>query len=136
VLTIASRSSERIPRVLVVDDNVDSTDILSQLLSQRGYAVKSAADGPGALQVIAGWTPDVALLNIARPGMSGFDLADCLRLMPAYATLPLVALTGFSDMERRRRSTELGFAAYLTKPIDLLSLLQLLAELTADATST
>jgi len=131
----ATTDSETVrpPRVLVVDDNVDSTDILSQLLSQRGYAVQSAQDGPGALRLLAGWAPDVALLNLALPGMSGFDLADCVRLMPAYASLPLVALTGFSDAARRRRSVELGFAAYVTKPVDLLSLFQLLEELAPNA---
>ena len=82
-----------------------------------------------ALAKAAAFQPQILLLDIGLPGMSGYVLAGKLREIPAIASAPVVALTGYGQAEDRRRSAEAGFAAHLTKPVDMGALRELLAAL-------
>jgi CheY-like chemotaxis protein/nitrogen-specific signal transduction histidine kinase len=115
-------------RVLVVDDNADAAESLAMLLGLLGYEVRTAHDGPAALREAAAFRPDVALLDIGMPGMSGHDVARRLRQTPGLDGLLLVAMTGWGQDEDRRRSREAGFNHHLVKPVDAAALHQLLAE--------
>jgi len=105
-------------RVLVVDDNVDAATSLALLLKLDGHDVKLAHDGPAALLAARSFEPQVVLLDIGLPGMSGYEVARELRRDPAFAETTLIALTGYGQAEDRRKSKSAGFDHHLTKPID------------------
>ena len=105
-------------RVLVVDDQEDSAELLSVILEGRGHATCVACDGPSALALAEAFQPHVGLLDLGLPGMSGLELATRLRAMPGLARLRLVAVTGYGHAEDRRRAHEAGFDEHLVKPVD------------------
>jgi len=115
-------------RVLVVDDNVDAAQTLGALLEMSGHAVTLAHDGAGALAEAARCVPQVVFLDIGLPDQSGFDLAPLLRRVPGLAQATLVALTGWGAEQDRRRSSDAGFDAHLTKPADFANVEKLLRE--------
>lgn len=114
-------------RVLVVDDNRDSADSLSMLLKIMGHDVQTAYDGPEALESVAHYHPDVVLLDIGLPSMSGYDVAGTLQSAPDRPHMVLIAVTGYGQDEDRRRSREAGFDHHLVKPVDAASLNKLIA---------
>ncbi|HZX79517.1 MAG TPA: response regulator, partial [Lysobacter sp.] len=115
-------------RVLVVDDNADALLMLEALLGLEGYEVRGAGDGESALALLDAFVPDVALLDIGLPGMSGYELAARLRADARSARTRLVALTGWGREEDRARAHAAGFDAHLTKPVDPAMLLRLVAD--------
>ncbi|MED5620748.1 ATP-binding response regulator [Ideonella sp. BN130291] len=115
-------------RVLVVDDNRDSADSMGELLTSCGHQTRVAYSGAEALQVLADWTPQVALLDIGLPDMTGHDLAQRIRANGPDTVPVLVALTGWGQATDMERSREAGFAHHLTKPADIGALLALVDE--------
>lgn len=111
-------------RVLIVDDNIDAATSLSYVLTLAGYQVRIAHDGAGALEVAGELRPDVVLLDIGLPGMSGHDVARRLRAEAWGRDLQLIAVTGWGQDGDRAKSLEAGFDEHLTKPIDPETLLQ------------
>jgi PAS domain S-box-containing protein len=105
-------------RVLVVDDNPDAAELLQRALSEVGHEVRTAADGPSALQLVATFAPDIAFLDIGLPVMDGYELALHLRGLPHLAVTPLVAVTGYAQDDDRQRALANGFAEHLTKPLE------------------
>jgi signal transduction histidine kinase/DNA-binding response OmpR family regulator len=105
-------------RVLVVDDNRDAADSLSMLLALQGHTPEVAYSGDEAIQRAENFRPEVALLDIGLPGMSGYELAQRLRAMPQLAGIRLVAITGYGQPEDYQRTREAGFDEHLVKPID------------------
>jgi CheY-like chemotaxis protein len=103
----------------VVDDHRDSADSLSSLLRRLGHHVRVAYDGRSALAIAEGWRPDVAILEIAMPGMDGYELARRLRAGLSGREMVLIALTGFDDDAYRRLAMEAGLDRYLVKPVSL-----------------
>jgi PAS domain S-box-containing protein len=114
-------------RVLVVDDNIDARDMLAELLSMVGHEVKTAGDGPAALEVARSFAPQVAVLDIGLPGMNGHELARCLRRLDGGGQMRLIALTGYGQSSDREKCIEAGFDGHFVKPIDLESLLEWVA---------
>jgi two-component system CheB/CheR fusion protein len=114
-------------RVLVVDDNVDAAESLATMIRTWGHEVRVAYDGPEALAVVPPYHPDLILLDIGLPGMSGYQVARSLRRQPEFKEVRLVALTGYGQEEDRRRSKEAGFDQHLVKPVEPNSLRKLLA---------
>ncbi len=113
-------------RVLVVDDNRDAALSLATLLDLEGFRTAVAHDGVHALQCIADFVPDVVLLDIGLPGMSGYDVCRAIRATPAGKSMQLVALTGWGQTDDRRQSQEAGFDAHLVKPVEHAALLETL----------
>ena len=105
-------------RVLVVDDNHDSAESLAVLLRLLGQEVELAHDGPSALEAAAAFEPELVLLDIGLPGLSGLEVARRLRQTPVGKQARLIAMTGYGQEEDRRRSMEAGFDRHLVKPID------------------
>jgi signal transduction histidine kinase/ActR/RegA family two-component response regulator len=105
-------------QVLVVDDNVDSADMLAAMVEMLAHEVRVEHDGPGALQAAEMWRPRVGLLDIGLPGMDGYEVARRLRANPETASMLLVAITGWGQEDDRRRAREAGFDAHFTKPAD------------------
>jgi two-component system CheB/CheR fusion protein len=118
-------------RVLVVDDSRDSADSLGILLRHLGAEAQVVYDGVSAVEALRGFRPSVVFLDIAMPGMDGYETARRLRSMPEGRDLALVALTGWGQDEDRRRSRAEGFAKHLLKPVDAEALRGLLSSLEA-----
>ncbi|MCZ4312205.1 hybrid sensor histidine kinase/response regulator [Comamonadaceae bacterium G21597-S1] len=120
-------------RLLVVDDNIDAAQTLCSLLESWGHHVACAHDGPAALAHIAGFDPEVLLLDIGLPGMDGYALAQAVRQQPRADDQPrlLVAVTGYGDAAARQRSAAAGYDQHLTKPVDADALARVLQEFVA-----
>ncbi len=117
-------------RVLVVDDNVDSAQMLGRLLSLAGHEVSLAHDGHAALAGAAAASADLVLLDIGLPGMDGYAVAARLRAT-GDACPTLVALTGYGREDDLRRSRDAGFDHHLVKPIDIAQLRRIILEVRA-----
>jgi PAS domain S-box-containing protein len=113
-------------RVLDVDDNRDAAQSLAMLVELLGNDVSVAFDGAEALGRAPVFQPTIVLLDLSMPGMSGFEVASRLRQQADLAPLRLVALSGRSEDEYRRRSAAAGFDDHLVKPIDLPTLQRVL----------
>lgn len=105
-------------RILVVDDNVDAALTISTLLKAWGHDVQAAFNGPSALNIVRSFQPEIILLDIGLPGMSGYEVARHLRAEPAAHGVILAALTGYGQESDRLRSLEAGFDYHITKPAD------------------
>ncbi len=105
--------------ILVVDDSRDGADSLAFLLKAAGHSVTTAYDGPNALSLAEEQLPDVVLLDIGMPEMSGYDVARAIRREAWGRNMRLIALTGWGQAEHRRRSIEVGFDDHLVKPVEL-----------------
>jgi CheY-like chemotaxis protein len=114
-------------RILIADDNEDAVESLALMLNLMGNETRTAPDGLAALQVGETFAPDVVLLDIGMPKLNGYDAARRMRALPWGSRLVLVALTGRSQDEDRRRSHEAGFDFHLVKPIEPTALEKLLA---------
>jgi len=110
-------------RILIVDDNEDARMLLSDMLAAIGHEVRSAGDGPEALEVIKDFTPEVAILDIGLPAMDGYELATRLRATMQETTPRLIALSGFGQAADQQRSRSAGFDRHLVKPVELRRLL-------------
>jgi PAS domain S-box-containing protein len=105
-------------RILVVDDHQDSTDSLALFLRLRGHEVRTAHDGPTALDEIERYRPEVVFLDLGLPGMSGYDVARRVRMRTDLGPLQLVALTGYGTDGDRQKTRDAGFDVHLAKPVD------------------
>lgn len=106
-------------KILVADDSQDGADSLSFLLRAAGHDVSTAYDGRAAIQMAEQLRPDVMLLDIGMPEVSGYDVARAIRRESWGRSTRLIALTGWGQAEHRRRSLEVGFDDHLVKPVEL-----------------
>jgi PAS domain S-box-containing protein len=106
-------------RILVVDDNRDAALSLTMLLKILGSDVETALDGQAALRVADTFRPTVVLMDLGMPGMSGYDVAKCMRALPQFENVTLIALTGWGQEQDRLRTREAGFDHHLVKPVNL-----------------
>jgi adenylate cyclase len=104
-------------RILVVDDTPSNVKLLADILSTRGYAVLTATNGAEALARVERDAPDLVLLDVMMPGMSGYEVCRKLRDNPATATLPVVMVTALDPGQERVKGLEAGADDFLTKPI-------------------
>jgi CheY-like chemotaxis protein len=108
--------------VLVVDDNVDGAELLAQLLQRAGCDVRIAHQGGRALEIAARFEPQLCLLDIGLPDMSGLELASRLRASSAAAGSLLIAVSGYGQATAVARSSAAGLDAHLVKPVTLAQL--------------
>ncbi len=118
-------------RVLVVDDNHDAGDTMSQILELLGADVRTARDGLQALAAFADYRPSVVLLDIGMPGMNGYEVAQAIRARYPGDATKLVALTGWGQDEDRRKARDAGFDHHMVKPADIAALEALLSSMQA-----
>ena len=121
-------------RVLVVDDNVDTVLSFSMLLKSSGHEVRTAHDGPTAVQVALDYQPDAVLLDIGLPGLNGYQVAQRIRQEPNLKNTVLVALTGYGQEADRQTALEAGFNHHLVKPARLEQLQKILATVSEKVT--
>ena len=106
------------PRILAVDDNKQNLSLLERALSSAHYEVITAEDGPTALQLIGSTAPDLVLLDVMMPGMSGYEVCRRIRANEATCLLPVVMLTALTDVADRIRGIEAGADDFLSKPVN------------------
>ena len=119
-------------RILVVDDNRDSTESMRLFLDMLGNEVAVSYDGLEAMEALASFRPDVVLLDIGLPKLNGYEVVRQIRQQPGGKDVYLIALTGWGQEEDRRSCKEAGFDRHMLKPIDLKVLQELLNTLTRD----
>src|SRR4030095_14935864 len=105
-------------RILVVDDTPVNLKLLGDLLSAKGYQVSTAASGAEALEKIDKTPPDLVLLDVMMPGMSGYEVCKKLRENPTTAVLPVVMVTALDPAQERVKGIDVGADDFLTKPIN------------------
>jgi len=106
-------------KILVADDSQDGADSLAFLLKAAGHDVYTAYEGRTAIELAEQHRPDVVLLDIGMPEISGYDVARAIRREAWGRPMRLIALTGWGQAEHRRRSIEVGFDDHLVKPVEL-----------------
>lgn len=105
-------------RVLVVDDDQSMCALFTRMLQSEGYSVDVALDGASALEAVAFCRPDVILLDVALPGVNGFDICRMLRQESVTRLTPIVFVTGLGAREQRVRGLACGADDFLVKPVD------------------
>lgn len=105
-------------RILVVDDQPDNVQLLADLLTLEGYAIETASSGQAALDSIARAAPDLVLLDVVMPGLSGLDVLRRLRAEPRFAALPVVLVTALDPDTERVNGLEAGADDFLGKPVN------------------
>ncbi|PAU78946.1 response regulator transcription factor [Halomonas salipaludis] len=120
-------------KVLVVDDEPNIVLSLEFLMQQAGFDVVTAEDGESALQSVVDGAPDLILLDISLPGISGFDVLEQLRADPAHAKLPIIMLTAHGREVEREKGLALGADDYITKPFSTQALVDKVQGLLGEA---
>ena len=115
-------------RILIVDDHADNARMLKVLLKNEGHEAAMVFDGPAAIAAARLQKPDVVLLDLSLPGLSGIEVAEALRREPERSERVLVAITGHG---RERVPSPSPFDRYFAKPLDFGSLLAYLSEVSA-----
>lgn len=118
-------------QILVVEDFAPVRELLQECLSYAGYDVVEAENGREALSRLNGRTPDLLLLDVRLPDISGWDLLWLIRVSPKWTDIPVVLLTGLSDDASKAYGWSLGCSYYLTKPVALSDLLLVVRKLLA-----
>ena len=113
-------------RVLVVEDDASTRELLSVALHKRGFEVLLAEDGASGLAVAKGERPDLILLDLRLPGMDGLAVLQALKQEPGTAAIPVITMTGSEGLNdgTRARVLSLGASDFVTKPFDLDMLIQ------------
>lgn len=106
-------------RILMVEDDRDTVETLTLLLTAQGHEVRSAFDGATGLELAREWLPDAVLLDIGLPGMNGYDVARQLREESAARRPFLIAITAYGDDRSRLCSEEVGIDLHLVKPVEI-----------------
>jgi PAS domain S-box-containing protein len=121
------QSVARQRRVLVAEDNQDIRESSCELLSMAGFEVTGVSTGTEALEKAPAFGPNVVLLDVGLPGLSGYDVARRLREMPQFASTVLIAITGYDTPEARALSVAAGFNHHICKPVNFDELARLLS---------
>ena len=115
-------------RVLVVDDSVDAADMVATLLESAGCVVRAAHSGEQAVAAFPEFRPEIVLMDLGMPGMSGLEACRRIRALPAGDGVFVAALTGWGQDEDRRRTRDAGFDAHVVKPVATDALLELVEQ--------
>jgi len=116
-------------RILIVDDDLDSREVLAALLALRAAEVRSAGSVREALEALAEWNPDVLISDIGMPGEDGYDLIREVRLRSVEegGRIPAIALTGYAAVQDAERALSAGYQSHLSKPIEPSRLVSVIA---------
>jgi CheY-like chemotaxis protein len=109
-------------KILIVDDKATSRELLRTVLEKQGYTIIEASNGQEALEKTRSEAPDLILLDLQMPLRNGYEVLAELRKDPAYAKLPIIALTASAMQGDREKALAAGFTGYLAKPVTLADL--------------
>src|SRR5688572_29232526 len=105
-------------KVLVVDDVAANVELLKTLLTREGYSVVSASDGEEALQMVASAHPDLVLMDVLMPKLSGYEVCERIKHNPTTRLTPVVLITALHEREHKIQGINAGADDFLTKPVD------------------
>jgi two-component system cell cycle response regulator DivK len=120
-----STDPSRPKRVLIVEDNPDNRALASKVLRRAGFDTVECDRAEGLIDLLVATRPDVVLMDIELPGQSGYDAVQQVRSHAATAPIPVIALTAYAMQEDRQRCLRVGFNDYLSKPLDIHLLVQM-----------
>ena len=112
------------PKILLIEDNEWSRDMLARRLSRRGYQVISAADGRRGIALAHDRSPDLIVMDMSLPEIDGWEATRRLKADPATRAIPIVALTAHAMASDRQKAMDAGCDDYHTKPVDFESLVR------------
>ena len=116
-------------KILIVDDNPSHMRLIEMVLRAKGYTLLQATDGDEALDVALRELPDLIIMDIQLPKMSGLEVTKKLRETPAFSHIPIIALTAYAMKGDKERFIDGGCDAYLSKPINTRELPRVIAEM-------
>lgn len=123
-------------RILIVDDNEDMRAMLAQLLERADYQVLLAEDGQAALTQAKEHHPDLILMDLSLPDITGWEAIALLRKMPEFGNTPIIAVTAHVSVADQERALAVGCSTHIGKPFKTRALLQSIADLLTDRGST
>ncbi|HVK56803.1 MAG TPA: response regulator [Burkholderiales bacterium] len=129
---VASTREAAPRRILVVEDNVNSAEMLTAMLQLDGHEVQMTHEGATAIDMARSFQPDIILLDIGLPQLDGFEVARRVRASDETKNVTLIALSGYGQPADRQRAKEAGFDHHLVKPVDRITLTSLLASLSPE----
>lgn len=115
---MSETQSEMSAKILIVDDDENTREILRRWLAKEGYSTASASDGEKCLEALAADSFDIVLLDVMMPILDGLGVCERMRAHDEWRSIPVILLTAKDDMETRTRGMSLGVSEYLTKPIN------------------
>ena len=104
------------PKILIIEDNIDNINILTEMLKEQAYKVRRAVNGAIALRSIDQVAPDLILLDILLPDLSGYALCQQLKANHPTSHIPIIFISALSDPHEKVKAFEMGGADYITKP--------------------
>ena len=116
-------------KILIVEDNPLHTKLIEMTLKSKNYTLLKATDGEKALDIARRERPDLIIMDLNLPGMTGFEVTKKLRENPAFSHTPIIAITAYAMARDREKVIESGCDAYLSKPIDTRELPGVIVEL-------
>jgi len=120
------------PKILIVDDDVDITEFMKALVSMGGHQPTTVNDSTKAIEVANSVHPDLITLDLMMPGLTGFELCDLLHNDPEFAKIPIVIVSARDDRESKDKAIEMGAKDYITKPFGVEELINKIKMLTAE----
>lgn len=115
-------------KILVVEDDEDNRILLTRILEAQGYSVCEAGDGGEAIRIVSEEVPDLVLMDMGLPSVSGFEATRRIKEDPDFRKIPIVALTAFAMEHDRQKVMDAGCDGYITKPYDIFDLLERIKE--------
>ena len=122
-------------RVLIVDDDPIILELVVMNFELEGHEVRTAANGPDALDLARSWSPDAIILDVMMPGLSGFEVCQQLRDEPSTAEIPVVLLSARALGRDVEEGLAAGAVAYVTKPVDPLELVEQIEQLVREGSA-
>jgi two-component system cell cycle response regulator DivK len=106
-------------KILIVDDNEDSRDLVVKVLKNRGYQIVEAVDGEDALEKAESENPDIILLDISIPKLDGYEVTRRLKSREKFKNIPIIALTAHAMKGDKEKALQAGYDGYISKPISV-----------------
>ena len=121
-LSTPGSSPDRPPRLLIADDNQQNRELLEAYLVGEGYEIAMSSDGQETLEEVQSFEPDLVLLDIMMPRLSGYEVCQQLKEAEATSGIPILMVTALNEMGDIERAVEAGCDDFLTKPVNRLEL--------------
>lgn len=119
----STHNEKKVPIILIVDDNVQNVELLQAYLEELDCETLAAYDGPEALDIVARRQPDLVLLDIMMPKMSGFDVCKQLKSDPKRSSIPIIMVTALNEFGDIERGIDAGTDDFVSKPVNKLELI-------------
>ena len=127
-----SRAAAKGKRILIVEDNPLNMKLFAAMMTAEGYEVLQATDGPGGLDLARRQHPDLIVMDVQLPGLSGLDVTHSLKADAATSDIPIVATSAFTQKEDIERARASGVDGFMAKPIAITEFLDMIAAFTAE----